>query len=198
MDFQDNYRRRTIQEGIMASLYDKFANEMRSAGIAPRTNTARLWLQSKIAALKIPSTRANLLNDPKRSGGYAVIGKMYFFHYDPKYKETLPVYDRFPLVLPMELYGDGFLGMNLHYLDPYSRLFLLDRLQDFINNNKYDDTTRFKLSYKTLAASRKYSLFEQCVKRYLFAHIMSSMVYIEPDSWETAIFLPTEKMVYNY
>jgi len=181
----------------MASLYDKFKKEMTSAGIKPRTGQARTWLQSKISQLRIPTSRANLLNDPKRSGGYAVIGKMYFFSYDPKYKETLPVYDRFPLVLPMELYGDGFLGMNLHYLDPYSRLALLDQLQDFINNDKYDDTTRFKLSYRVLAASRRYSLFERCVKRYLFEHIRSSMIYIEPDSWETAIFLPTEKMVYN-
>ena len=181
----------------MASLYDKFKKEMNLVGIKPRTNQARTWLQSKIAQLRIPSSRANLLNDPKRGGGLAVIGKMYFFSYDPKYKETLPVYDRFPLVIPMELYGDGFLGMNLHYLDPYSRLALLDQLQDFINNDKYDDTTRFKLSYKTLAASRRYSLFERCVKRYLFEHIRSAMIYIEPDSWETAIFLPTEKMVYN-
>ncbi len=181
----------------MASLYDKLAKEMRAQNIAPRTQQARGWLQAKVTALKIPTSRANLLNDPKRSGGYAVIGKMYFFNYDPKYKESLPVYDRFPLVIPMELYGDGFLGINLHYLDPYSRLALLDRLMDFLNNNKYDNTTRFNMSYRLLAASRRYSAFERCVKRYLFAHIMSSMVYIEPDSWETAIFLPTEKMVYN-
>lgn len=181
----------------MASLYDKFLKDMRAQNIAPRTQQARSWLQAKITGLRIPSSRASLLNDPKRGGGLAVIGKMYFFSYDPKYKETLPVYDRFPLVLPMEVYGDGFLGINLHYLDPYSRLALLDRLMDFLNNDKYDDTTRFKLSYRVLAASRRYSMFEQCVKRYLFSHIMSPMIYIEPDSWETAIYLPTEKMVYN-
>ena len=97
----------------------------------------------------------------------------------------------------MDIYDDGFLGLNLHYLDPYSRLVLLDRLHDFINNDKYDDTTRFRLSYDLLASSRRYRLIDQCVKRYLFSHIMSSLIYVEPDQWETAIFLPTEKMVYK-
>lgn len=170
---------------------------MNAAGIRPRTQTAQYWLASKVRELKIPASRNNLLNDPSRGTGSVIIGKMFFFHYDPKYKETLPVYDKFPLVLPMEMYSDGFLGLNLHYLDPYSRLYLLNLLHDFINNTKYNDTTRFKLSYQALNASRRYSMIEPCIKRYLYSHIRSSMVYIEPDSWETAIFLPSAKMVYR-
>ena len=182
----------------MASLYEKLSKEMKAAGITPRTATARSWLQSKISALKIPQSRVSVLNDPKRAQGVgsALIGKMYFFSYDPK-TENLPVYDRFPLVLPMDMYQDGFLGLNLHYLDPYNRLYLLDLLHDFINNNKYDSTTRFKLAYSTLNASKRYKIIQPCIKRYLFSHIVSSLIYIEPDSWETAIFLPTEKMVYK-
>lgn len=181
----------------MASLYDKLSKEMRGAGITPRTQAARMWLGQKIAQLKIPTNRSSLLNDPKRATGRAIIGRMYFFAYDAKYGDTLPVWDKFPLVLPMEIYPDSFLGLNLHYLDPYSRLYLLDLLHDFINNAKYDDSTRFKLSYAVLNGSKKYSMIQPCIKKYLFTHIRSSMVYIEPDSWETAIFLPTEKMVYN-
>lgn len=181
----------------MPSLYEKLSKEMKAAGIRPRTQTAKQWLQGKIKTLRIPANRSNLLNDPNRSTGFAVVGRMYFFHYDPKYKDTLPVYDIFPLVLPMELSGNGFLGLNLHYLDPYSRLYLLDMLHDYITNTKYDDSTRFKLAYKTLASAKRFKFIEPCIKKYLFEHIMSSMIYIEPDSWETAIFLPTEKMVYN-
>lgn len=181
----------------MASLYDKLKKEMTAAGIKPRTAAARTWLMGKMRSLKIPARRGSLLNDPKRTSGFAVVGKMYFFNYDPKYKDTLPVYDKFPLVLPMEQYPDGFLGLNLHYLDPYTRLYLLDMLHEFINNTKYDDSTRFKLAYSTLASMKRFRIIKPCIKRYLFEHIRSSMVYIEPDSWETAIFLPTEKMVYN-
>lgn len=170
---------------------------MRGVGVTPRTELARSWLLSKIKSLKIPTNRSNILNDAKRVSAKAFIGKMYFYNYDPKFKDILPVYDRFPLVIPMEMYEDGFLGLNLHYLDPYSRLALLDRLHDFINNDKYDDTTKFRLSYDLLASSRRYKMIEPCIKRYLFSHIRSSIIYIEPDNWETAIFLPTEKMVYK-
>lgn len=182
----------------MASLLDKLNKNMTAAGIKPRTQAARAWIGQQLRNLKIPNNRANLLNDPTRAGHKAVIGRMFFFHYDPKFKEELPVWDKFPLVLPIEVYPDSFLGLNLHYLDPYNRLYLLDLLHDFINNDKYNDSTRFKLSYQVLSASKRYAVMQPCIKRYLFSHIMSRMVYIEPDSWETAIFLPTEKMVYNY
>lgn len=181
----------------MASLLDKLKKDMTAAGIKPRTQAAQAWIGQQLRNLKIPKNRGSVLNDPLRAGHKALIGRMYFFHYDPKYKETLPVWDKFPLVLPIELYSDGFLGLNLHYLDPYNRLYLLDLLHDFISNNKYNDSTRFKLSYQTLSATKRYQVMQPCIKRYLLSHIESQIVYIEPDSWETAIFLPTEQMVYR-
>ena len=45
-------------------------------------------------------------------------GGMFLFFYNPKLKDKLPYYDRFPLVIPLERYADGFLGINLHYLPP--------------------------------------------------------------------------------
>jgi len=181
----------------MASLLDKVKKDMQLAGVNPRSSQARAWLQSQISKLRIPTNRSNLLGDASRISARAFIGKMYFFKYDAKGKDTLPVWDRFPLVLPMDIYDDGFLALNLHYLDPYNRLFLLDRLHDFINNDKYDDSTSFRMSYDLLASSRRYKMIEPCIKRYLLSHIRSPLIYIEPDNWETAIFLPTEKMVYK-
>jgi hypothetical protein len=181
----------------MPSLIDKLNKEMALANIKPRTDSARSWLAGKISRLTIPTDRSNVLNDATRITGRTFVGRMYFYAYDPKGKETLPVYDKFPLVIPMEIYQDGFLGLNLHYLDPYSRLVLLDKLMDFVNNDKYDDTTKFNLSYDLLSQSRRYKIIEPCIKRYLTSHIRSSVLYIEPKSWETAIFLPTAKMVYR-
>ena len=179
----------------MASLFDKVSKNLNAAGIKPRTEAARAFIGQQIAKSKIPTNRSNILNDASRISYKAFIGKMYFFQYDAKHKDTLPVWDKFPLVIPMEYYSDRFLGLNLHYLDPYTRLALLDKLHDFINNDKYDDTTTFNLSYSLLASSRRYSMIDGCVKRYLFNHIVSSMIYIEPNNWETAIFLPVQKMI---
>ena len=179
------------------SLLDKVNADLAKSGIRPRTAAAQEWLREKITALRMPANRSNILNDAKRISPRAFIGRMYFFNYDPKLKDILPVWDKFPLVIPIEMYQDGFLGLNLHYLDPYNRLALLNRLYDFANNDKYDDTTRLNLSYNLLSSSRRYKMMEPCIKRYLSSHIRSSLIYIEPDNWETAIFLPTEKMVYK-
>lgn len=181
----------------MPSLFDKLSREMTAAGIKPRSAEARAWLGGKLAKLRMPADRSNILNDAKRISPKAFIGRMYTYQYDPKLKDVLPVWDKFPLVIPIEMYSDGFLGLNLHYLDPYSRLILLDRLGDFINNDKYDDTTKFRLSYDLLNKSKRYKLIQDCLKRYLLTHIVSSVIYIEPNNWETAIFLPTQKMVYK-
>ena len=179
------------------SLFTKISKEMSAAGIRPRTDSARAWLGQKIGQLRIPSDRSNVLNDASRISPKAFIGRMYFFAYDPKLKDVLPVWDKFPLVIPMETYSDGFLGLNLHYLDPMSRLVLLDKLMDFANNDKYNDTTKFNLSYNLLAGSRRFKIIEPCVKRYLLSHIRSSLIYVEPNNWETAVFLPVQKMVYK-
>ena len=181
----------------MPSLFDKLSREMTAAGIKPRSAEARAWLGGKLAKLRMPADRSNILNDAKRISPKAFIGRMYTYQYDPKLKDVLHVWDKFPLVIPIEMYSDGFLGLNLHYLDPYSRLILLDRLGDFINNDKYDDTTKFRLSYDLLNKSKRYKLIQDCLKRYLLTHIVSSVIYIEPSNWETAIFLPTQKMVYK-
>ena len=65
--------------------------------------------------------RRNIMKNTDRSKDNTVIGRMYFFWYDPKLKDVLPVYDRFPMVFPIERYSDGFLGLNLHYLAMDSR-----------------------------------------------------------------------------
>ena len=54
------------------------------------------------------------------------------FVYGPKHAKKLPYYDTFPLVLPLERYSDGFLGMNFHYLPIPLRMRLLDRMFDFL------------------------------------------------------------------
>ena len=179
------------------SVWQRLKNEMRTAGIIPRTSAARAWYGSVVNRIAIPTNRSNVLNDPRKATAHALIGRMYCYHYVPKYEAKLPVWDQFPLVLPMEIYPDGFLGLNLHYLDPYSRLVLLERLHDFITNDKYDDSTRFKLSYSVLNGIKRYEMMKPCIKRYLIEYMESSMIYIEPDQWELAVLLPFERFHYN-
>jgi hypothetical protein len=182
---------------MAASVWERLRLQMKTAGIAPRTAAARAWYGTVVNRVRIPTNRSSILNDPRKATAHALIGRMYAFHYIPKYEDTLPVWDQFPLVLPMEIYPDGFLGLNLHYLDPFNRLNLLQLLHDFITNTKYDDSTRFKLSYSVLNGISKYDVMRPCIKRYLLEYMSSSMIYIEPDQWELACLLPFERFHHN-
>ena len=55
---------------------------------------------------------------------------MNMFFYDPKHKDTLPYYDRFPLSVIIGPAKGGFYGLNLHYLPPVLRAKMLDALMD--------------------------------------------------------------------
>ena len=66
-------------------------------------------------------------------------GRLNFFFYDPKYKQVLlPLYDRFPLVLPLETIPGGFMGLNFHYIGPVQRVSLLNNLQRFATGGMKD------------------------------------------------------------
>lgn len=142
--------------------------------------------------------RKNIVNNDTRGRDATVIGRMYFFYYDPKLKKTLPVYDRFPLVFPIEMYGDGFLGLNLHYLSVGERAALISRLSEFKSNNKMNSNTRLRLTYDLLASTKKLaSLSKPCIKRYLFDHVRSKFIEIEANEWDKAINLPVELFVHK-
>lgn len=142
--------------------------------------------------------RKKIVSNYSRARGGVVIGKMFFFYYDPKHKKTLPVYDRFPLVFPIEPYPDGFLGLNLHYLSPGERRWLLSKLTDFASNTKMNANTRLRITYDLLSSTKKLaSVSRPCIKRYLFSHVQSDFIEIQANEWEKAIELPVAMMVYN-
>jgi len=177
----------------MAYLIDRINQQLAKEGIKPRTDAARTWLRQEVANLN-PS-RSAMMRDREKLRNRTMIGRMYFYFYDPKHKATLPYYDRFPLVLPVERYSDGFLGLNLHYIHPKQRIILLDKLSDFATNSKYDETTRLRLTYATLASATKAFEATPCIKRYLFNHVESRFLEITADKWDIAALLPFEYFV---
>ena len=123
----------------------------------------------------------------------ANIGKMYMYFYDAKHKDTLPFFDMFPLIFPIEFYHDGFLGINLHYLPPLARAMLMDALWTTANNQKYNSTTILQINYRILKQSAlKFAGYQECVKRYLYSHVKSAFHYVNPSDWDKALLLPMQ------
>ena len=177
----------------MAYLIDRIKSSLAKEGLTPRSNQARAWLQSKIKELK--PNRTSLMRDRNKLKESSVIGKMYFYFYDPKTKDTMPYYDRFPLVIPIESYNDGFLGLNLHYIAPKYRITLLDKLSVTASNKTYDEKTKLRLNYKYLANASRVFEATPCIKRYLFSQIQSRFLEITADEWDIAALLPMESFV---
>jgi hypothetical protein len=175
------------------TLLDRIKSSLAKQGIEPRTVQSRDWLKNKIKELK--PTQATLMSDRKRLKDSSIIGKMYFYFYDPKTKDSMPYYDRFPLVIPIERYKDGFLGLNLHYIHPRHRINLLDKLSEIASNKTYNENTKLRISYDYLAASSKAFEATPCIKRYLFSHVESRFLEIHADEWDIAVLLPMESFV---
>ena len=113
--------------------------------------------------------------------------------YNPKHKGTLPYYDTFPLVLPIQKFSDGFLGINFHYLYPKDRAILMDELKIFVNDRTLSDMARIRVSYNMLRGFTRFKRAKPCIKRYLTTYMKSQFIPVTPDEWGPALFLPVEQ-----
>ena len=156
-----------------------------AAGGLPRSTA---WYRNKIKEFGKPGA-LDLIRDGKRSNR-PFYGKSNMFTYDPKFKKTLPYYDTFPLVLPLETYNDGFLGINFHYLPIPLRIRLLDQLVDFTNNTSFDETTRIVADYGQL---KKLNLIKPTLHRYLAGQTKSQFRRIDADEFTIATLLPVQR-----
>ena len=146
------------------------------------------WYREKIKEFGKPGAM-DLIRDGKRDNE-PFFGRLNMFFYDPKYKKTLPYYDTFPLVLPLENYPDGFLGINLHYLPMNLRIRLLDRLVDYSNNTKFDESTRLAVDYSKL---KNINLIKPTLKRYLAGRVKTQFRRIDADEFTVAALLPVAR-----
>ena len=125
--------------------------------------------------------------------GRLIPGRLYFFMYNPKHKGVLPYYDTFPLVLPIQKFSDGFLGINFHYLIPKDRAILFDELKVFVNDRTLGPMTKIKIKYDMMRGFTRFKRAKPCLKRYLTTYLKSQFIPIGTDEWAPALFLPVEQ-----
>ena len=182
-----------MAEAINEGLLDKLKTAIKTSTAGAKARAAGDWFREKVrqagASAKMKAVTPNQLLR-RQPDDNILLGKMFFYKYDPKFAKKLPYWDMYPLVFPFERAPGGFYGLNLHYIPPRDRAVLMDNLNQYANNNKYDKTTRLELSYRLL---KRYGRAVPCVKRYLGDRIVSQTVRIDADEWEVAIFLPVER-----
>ena len=176
----------------MESLIKRLEQET-PAELEARSIESLRWFQQRVKTIKVTSEafyRQSSLNKARRY----LEGRMYTFFYDAKTKEKLPYWDRFPVVLILDMYQGGFSGLNLHYIPPRYRVRLLYELYKYI---KLDDDTRdenmkphIRIRYEMLRGMSKMKFFKPCYKRYLTQHIDGRALEITSDYWDVMAMLP--------
>ena len=179
----------------MESLLERLDKETPSQ-LRERSREALEYFQTKVRNIKISSEafykrEVGTLTKAKRY----LPGRMYTFFYDPKTKDLMPYYDKFPVVLIVDVTPDGFTGLNLHYLPPRYRVRLLSELYNYIVlDDDVDDEsmkTRIKMTYTLLKSITKLKMFKPCFKRYLTSHVEGRALEIIPEYWDIMAMLPT-------
>jgi len=175
----------------MSNLFSTLEQEAFRNGITPRTRQSRDWFRKKLQNMRSVNRRSLMREDEVMLKSRGKPGSMYMFFYDPKTRDKLPYWDNFPLVILVDRAEGGFYGLNLHYLPMTLRAKFLDGLMDNLNNKKYDDTTRFQISYDYLKRASKMKYFAPCFKRYLTSNVEGRLAQVSAPEWEIAAFLPT-------
>lgn len=123
------------------------------------------------------------------------VGKLYFFEYVAKYggmgsdvptSQQLPVWDRYPLVLPFTTAPNGFIGINLHYLPIRARAWLLDKLLGTANI----PANKLRINWQILSSLSRLDIGQYATHRYLLNHITSPFRLVRIDDYANAIMLP--------
>ena len=178
----------------MAVIFDEILSKGIRAGKVPaREQQSRTWYRDTANKFKTVNERNLMKGDTDRLRSQPKIGHMYMFYYDAKHKETLPYFDRFPMIFPYKKVKGGFMGINLHYLPHILRAKLMDSLYDISSNDLYDETTKLRMSYNILSSASKYKWFKPCIKHYLTTQVRSRFLYVYPAEWDIALFLPLER-----
>jgi len=145
------------------------------------------WYRKQVNAMTTPGAKS-LINKGKATLR-PKYGVMNLFGYDAKHKATLPYYDKFPLIFPIEPAKGGFIGINFHYLPFGARVAFLKQLSQYSSDKNFDKKTRYMIDW----VNNPY--FRKTTKRYLNSQVRTSFLNVPADEMAIAIFLPVARFV---
>lgn len=124
-------------------------------------------------------------------------GRLYAYMYDAKHKDTLPYWDKFPLIIYLGLGKQGsttlMYGLNLHYIPPKARQeFLESLLKQYSSTKTLSNSTRLKIDWSKVKGFKGADVM---IKAYLPSHIKGPTIEIKPQDWANVVMMPTQQFV---
>jgi|TARA_B100001094_G_scaffold37064_1_gene31237 hypothetical protein len=101
-------------------------------------------------------------------------GDLFFFSYSPSFPERYQFWDTQPLAVALKFYRDGFLGCNLHYVNP-----------------SYRDSVAISL----LNSGGGAAVPKNTLHKYLYSGVGSLLKVPKNEDWGEISKLPTEQFI---
>ena len=128
-------------------------------------------------------------------------GKVYAYQYDAKHKDTLPYWDKYPLIVFLGFYKSPksntllMHGLNLHYIPPKARQqFLEDLLKQYANTKTITNSTKLNIDWSKV---KGFQGADKMIKAYLPAHIKGPIIEIKPSYWANVVLMPLQQFLSN-
>ena len=121
-----------------------------------------------------------------------LLGQMFFFLYDAKHKDTLPYWDKFPLVIPIGITDKHLLGLNLHYMPPPLRRGVI---QMFMARRRRANTPQayMDLTWRIAKNLLAMKVLNPMIHMYLFSHVRPPFIHVKEEAWINATMLPVQQ-----
>lgn len=174
-------RQLILINSFRSSIRDKIKNE----GAAVNNKSAK-WFADTLSK----NIRGHKVTKPQP-------GKLYAYMYDAKHKDTLPYWDKFPLIIYLGLGKQGsttlMYGLNLHYIPPKARQqFLEELLKQYASTPTITNSTKLKIDWSKV---KGFKGADKMIKAYLPQNIKGQLVEIKPADWANVVMLPLQQFV---
>lgn len=148
---------------------------------AKRNNKSIKWFRETVEGIP----RAKVATRPQ-------VGRMYTYVYDAKYKKKLPYWDRFPLIIMLDVSATHQLGLNLHYIPPKARQVFIEKILHLLSQKNFGPKAYFKINWQ---AVKRVPGADKMIKMYIRSRIQGHMIEINPMYWANAVYLPTQQFL---
>jgi hypothetical protein len=110
---------------------------------------------------------------------------LYYMRYMPVGYAILPMYDQFPLWIPLEIRGNIALGVNMHWIPGPLRQKTIQLIIEM--RNKCINERMFRLYYNLIKFNPNLQFMKIAIRKYYMSHC-SNIKIISPDQWDSLVF----------
>ena len=175
------------------TVFDKVLEEKETYKLTNNDNPSWAWFAEKVKDLiSVSEKPGELLSKWERRTNKVQLYRFNMFFYDAKTKNTLPYFDMFPLIYPLRRMGDGFTGINVHYLPPAFREDFYNIFSRFATDDEIDENTLYRATWSKIS---RFKVMRPLIRKYSYKSVKSRFLILNATEVPIALLLPLQRFV---